>query len=88
MQMELEALTTAEPASEPVVYTAAESDSDDNLDEVELNEDPSEARNLDLAPLPATNVKNYARKIPDTLQELAPLPATNITNYARRIPAS
>jgi hypothetical protein len=66
MQMELEALTTAEPASEPVVCAAAESDSDDNLDEVELNEDPPEARNLDLAPLPATNITNYARRIPAT----------------------
>jgi hypothetical protein len=56
LQMGLEALTTAEPASEPVVFAAAESDSDDNLDEVELNEDTPEARNPDLVPLPATNV--------------------------------
>jgi hypothetical protein len=59
-----EALTAAEPALEPVFRTFEYDDSDDDLDEVELDEDPPEARNPDLAPLPATNITNYAQENP------------------------
>jgi hypothetical protein len=45
-----------------VVRAIEQSDKDDDLDEVELDEDPSEARNQDVALLPATDITTYAQE--------------------------
>jgi hypothetical protein len=62
VQMWLEAPTAAESTSEPVVRTVAESDSDDDLDEVESDQDPPGARNSDLTRLSDTNIANYRQE--------------------------
>jgi hypothetical protein len=61
-------LTTAEPASEPLVRTVAESDSNNDICEVELDQDPPGARNQDLASLPAANMANYRQRMSATLK--------------------
>ena len=53
------------PASEPRIRSLQDSDdSDDDPDELELDEDPPEARNPNLAPLPTTNITNYPQENP------------------------
>jgi hypothetical protein len=58
----------AEPVSEPVVRTVAESESNDDLYEVELDQDPPGARNQDLAPLSTPASRTIARRMPASLK--------------------
>jgi hypothetical protein len=61
--MWLDALTTVEAAPDPVLRAVVYGDNDDDQDDVDLDENPPEARNRDLSP---PTSRTMPRIIPST----------------------